>query len=48
MLSGFNTLVDVVAMFGFGCGVTVIFLTLNRFFAPFKKFIDYLVNLDKN
>jgi hypothetical protein len=44
MLSGFNTLVDCVAIGVFGCGVALAVFLLNRFFPPFKKFFDKLVN----
>lgn len=46
-ISGFNMLVDMIELVVFGVGVTVVFYILNRFFPPFKKLINVLVNADK-
>jgi|GraSoiStandDraft_45_1057281.scaffolds.fasta_scaffold1921149_2 ABC-type polysaccharide/polyol phosphate export permease len=47
MISGWAMLVAMFELLLFGVGVTVIFYTLNRFFKPFKKLVDILVNADK-
>jgi ABC-type polysaccharide/polyol phosphate export permease len=46
-VSGWAMLVACLELFGFGIGVTIIFYTLNSFFKPFQRLVDFLVNADK-
>lgn len=47
MISGFAMVVAIIQLFVFGCGVGFVFFLLNRFFPPFKKLVNILVNADK-
>lgn len=46
-ISGWAMLVDMILIFGFGASVAVIFVILSKFFTPFRKLVELLINADK-